>query len=82
MLRMIRLIRVFFASSADSTTPITICRGTSMAVYPAAGLIHYVPRSARCYVVDPKEVPVSRQVTFIKDVATRGVTQLVNNLMQ
>ena len=61
---------------------IFIVVGTSMAVYPAAGLIHYVPRSARCYVVDPKEVPVSRQVTFIKDVATRGVTQLVNNLMQ
>ena len=61
---------------------IFIVVGTSMAVYPAAGLIHYVPRTARCYVVDPKEVPVSRQVTFIKDVATRGVTQLVNNLMQ
>lgn len=61
---------------------IFIVVGTSMAVYPAAGLIHYVPRSARCYVVDPKEVPVSRQVTFIKDVATRGVIQLVNNLMQ
>ena len=61
---------------------IFIVVGTSMAVYPAAGLIHYVPRSARCYVVDPKEVPVSRQVIFIKDVATRGVTQLVNNLMQ
>jgi len=61
---------------------IFIVVGTSMAVYPAAGLIHYVPRSARCYVVDPKEVPVSRQVTFIKDVATRGVTKLVNNLMQ
>ena len=60
---------------------IFIVVGTSMAVYPAAGLIHYVPRSARCYVVDPKEVPVSRQVTFIKDVATRGVTQLGNNLM-
>lgn len=56
--------------------------GTSMAVYPAAGLIRYVPRQAPVYVVDPKEVPVSRPVEFIKDVATRGVTQLVNKLMQ
>ncbi len=55
--------------------------GTSMAVYPAAGLIHYVPRTAPCYVVDPKEVPVSRPVTFIKEVATRGVTQLVEQLL-
>lgn len=61
---------------------IFIVVGTSMAVYPAAGLIHYVPRTAECYVVDPKEVPVSRQVTFIKEVATKGVTELVNKLMQ
>ena len=61
---------------------IFIVVGTSMAVYPAAGLIHYVPRAAECYVVDPKEVPVSRQVTFIKEVATKGVTELVNKLMQ
>lgn len=60
---------------------IFIVVGTSMAVYPAAGLIHYVPRSARCYVVDPKEVPVSRKVEFITDVATRGVKQLVDRLM-
>lgn len=56
--------------------------GTSMAVYPAAGLIHYVRRGVPCYVVDPKEVPVSREVTFIRDVATRGVKELVNKLMQ
>ena len=55
--------------------------GTSMVVYPAAGLIHYVPRTAECYVVDPKEVPVSRKVEFITDVATRGVKQLVDRLM-
>ena len=60
---------------------IFIVIGTSMAVYPAAGLIHYVPRAAECYVVDPKEVPVSRPVTFIKEVATKGVTQLVNQLL-
>lgn len=55
--------------------------GTSMAVYPAAGLIHYVPRGADVYVVDPKEVPVSRPVTFVRDVATRGVKQIVDKLM-
>ena len=61
---------------------IFIVVGTSMAVYPAAGLIHYVQSHVPCYVVDPKEVPVSRKVTFFKDVATRGVTNLVNQLMQ
>jgi hypothetical protein len=45
-------------------------------------LIHYVPRTAECFVVDPKEVPVSRQVTFIREVATKGVTELVEKLMK
>lgn len=70
------------AAELCSEAEIFIVVGTSMAVYPAAGLIHYVPREAECYVVDPKEVPVSRRVNFIREVATRGVTQLVNQLMQ
>ena len=69
------------AAELCSQADIFIVVGTSMVVYPAAGLIHYVPRDAECYVVDPKEVPVSRKVTFIKEVATKGVTQLVNQLM-
>ena len=67
-----------FCEKAD----IFIVVGTSMAVYPAAGLIHYVQRGVPCYVVDPKEVPVSRPVTFIKEVATKGVSQLVEQLMK
>ena len=70
------------AAALCEEADIFVVVGTSMAVYPAAGLIHYVPRSTPCYVVDPKEVPVSRQVTFIKEVATRGVTQLVDELMK
>ena len=27
--------------------------GTSLQVYPAAGLIHYVPRSTNCFIIDP-----------------------------
>lgn len=69
------------AAALCEEADIFIVVGTSMAVYPAAGLIHYVPRGVPCYVVDPKEVPVSRQVTFFKEVATKGVTQLVNQLL-
>ena len=70
------------ASALCEEADIFIVVGTSMAVYPAAGLIHYVQRGVPCYVVDPKEVPVSRPVTFIKEVATKGVTQLVEQLMK
>ena len=70
------------AAALCEEADIFIVVGTSMAVYPAAGLIHYVPRTAECFVVDPKEVPVSRQVTFIREVATKGVTELVEKLMK
>jgi NAD-dependent deacetylase len=70
------------AAALCEKADIFIVVGTSMAVYPAAGLIHYVGRGVPCYVVDPKEVSVSRPVTFIKEVATKGVTQLVEQLMK
>ena len=69
------------AAALCEEADIFIVVGTSMAVYPAAGLIHYVQHGVPCYVVDPKEVPVSHPVTFIKEVATKGVTQLVEQLM-
>lgn len=55
--------------------------GTSMAVYPAAGLIHYVPRSTPCYLVDPKAVPISRPITVIQEKAGTGVKKLVDRLL-
>ena len=55
--------------------------GTSMNVYPAAGLIHYVPRSTPCYLVDPKAVPVSRPITIFQEKAGTGVKKVVDELM-
>lgn len=55
--------------------------GTSMAVYPAAGLIHYVPRSTPCYLIDPKAVPISRPITVIQEKAGTGVKKLVDRLL-
>ena len=56
--------------------------GTSMNVYPAAGLIHYVPRQVPCYLVDPKAVPVSRPITIFQEKAGTGVKKVVDILMQ
>ena len=55
--------------------------GTSMAVYPAAGLIAYVPRSAPCYLVDPKAVPVSRPIKTFQEKAGTGVKKVVEELL-
>lgn len=55
--------------------------GTSMNVYPAAGLIHYVPKSSPCFLVDPKAVPISRPITIIQEKAGTGVKKVVDQLM-
>ena len=55
--------------------------GTSMNVYPAAGLIHYVPRGVPCYLVDPKAVPVSRPVTIFQEKAGTGVKKVVDEIL-
>jgi len=55
--------------------------GTSMNVYPATGLIHYVPRSTPCYLVDPKAVPISRPITIFQEKAGTGVKKVVDELM-
>ena len=69
------------AAALCEKADIFIVIGTSLAVYPAAGLIHYVPRSAQCYLVDPKPVATPRPVVQIQEKATVGVTRLVAQLM-
>ena len=50
--------------------------GSSLQVYPAAGLYRYAPNDCPIYVIDPKPVPLSDpRVTFISDVATRGMVR-------
>ncbi len=52
--------------------------GTSLNVYPAAGLLNYVPRGVPVYLIDPKEVKISsgRPVTVIQKGASEGVAEL------
>ena len=67
------------AAVAASRADIFVIIGTSLNVYPAAGLIGYVPAGAPVFLIDPKPVavPDSRPVEVIADVATRGVQTLV-----
>lgn len=55
--------------------------GTSMNVYPAAGLIHYVPKGVPCYLVDPKAVAISRPITIVQEKAGTGVKKVVDELL-
>ena len=54
--------------------------GTSLNVYPAAGLLNYVPVAVPVYLIDPNDVHVSRRdVTVIKQGASQGMRTLYNN---
>jgi NAD-dependent deacetylase len=56
--------------------------GSSLVVYPAAGLVNYVSEEAPKYVVDPKEVyaPVPN-VTYVKEPASSGLKKVVDELL-
>lgn len=71
------------AAAHVQTADILIIIGTSLNVYPAAGLLYYAPAGIPIYVIDPKEVqPIRREVIFIKEKATEGMRQLRKKLMK
>jgi NAD-dependent deacetylase len=57
--------------------------GTSMVVYPAAGLINYVPSSCPIFVIDPNDVqtPSYKNIEFIQEKASVGIKILQKKLM-
>ena len=57
--------------------------GTSLNVYPAAGLLNYVPANVPVYLIDPKQVPIAsgRQVHVIKKGASAGMEELTKLLV-
>ena len=69
---------ISFVEKAD----IFVIIGTSMNVYPAAGLLNYVPRSAEVYLIDPKLVDThtSRPIHVIQKGASEGVAELMKVL--
>jgi NAD-dependent deacetylase len=71
------------AAALCTTADIFILIGTSLAVYPAAGLIDYVPEGVPKYIVDP-HIPYVRggeSVIKIEEKATTGVVKLVDALL-
>ena len=75
------MIETAAAICADAN--IFILVGSSLVVYPAAGLVHYVPGKALKYIVDPKIPYIGPNDGFIKieKKATVGVPELVDSLM-
>lgn len=68
---MVPLMEVAAMQAAQADIFIVV--GTSLVVYPAAGLIHYVPHSTLKYVVDPK-LPEIGHMPFLKMIAEKAST--------
>ncbi|MDR0368904.1 MAG: NAD-dependent deacylase [Bacteroidales bacterium] len=57
--------------------------GTSLNVYPAAGLLYHTPANIPIYLIDPNDVVVKRKnVQLIKKGASEGMKELINILKQ
>ena len=63
------------------TADILVIIGTSMQVYPAASLIHYVTNDTKIYYIDPNPALQSQgNLTVISETATAGVKSLLELL--
>ena len=71
------------AATICSTADIFAVIGTSLNVYPAAGLLDYAPVSAKIYLIDPNDIiaQVFKKYTHIKEKATVGVEILKRKLI-
>ena len=59
--------------------------GTSMVVYPAAGLLNYAPETAQKFVVDVKKPELEakfRNLEFIENKASIGLSELAERLIK
>lgn len=65
------------AATLAEQADIFLIIGTSLNVYPASGLINYVPQDAPIYLIDPKEVAVNslRRIHVIQKGASEGVKE-------
>jgi NAD-dependent deacetylase len=69
------------AAEIAETADIFAVVGTSLVVYPAAGLLHYTKPEIPTFVIDPSSPQISgKQVTFIREKAGKGVELLKKKL--
>lgn len=71
---------VFMTMKAD----IFIIIGSSLEVYPAAGLVQYAPEQSEKYLIDPhaKEIQGVENLKIIKKTAVQAVPELVKKLIK
>lgn len=69
------------AIDAVEASDILLIVGTSLQVYPAAGLYRFAKNDTPIYIIDPRPVDVrDSRITYIEDVATKGMETFRNLL--
>ena len=74
---------IVVAAEYISEADIVLIVGTSLLVYPAAGLINYAPMGIPIYVVDPNKPDLYgvNRIEFIEEKASTGLPSLVQRLL-
>ncbi|MCC6818011.1 MAG: NAD-dependent deacylase [Bacteroidia bacterium] len=62
---------------------ILVIVGTSLEVYPAAGLLHYAPIHCEVYLIDPNRhnEEIKKGIRIIRNTAAKALPELVNKLL-
>ena len=72
-----------YAITITEKADILVIIGTSMQVYPAASLMHYVNDNVPIYFIDPKpNISESKNLHIIEETATVGVQKLAEQLLK
>ena len=69
------------AAETVATADALLIVGTSLQVYPAAGLLHYAPATCPVVVIDPHQPEASRRgVRYVAEAASTGVPKVLREL--
>ena len=71
---------ISLAAEKVQEADILIIIGTSLAVYPAAGLIRYTRPNIPIYLIDPKPVTAYGNITYIAKGASAGMEEVFERL--
>ena len=65
-----------------SEADVLLIVGSSLSVYPAAGLYRYAPYEAPVYLIDPADVNVrDKRIRHIREVASKGMEEFIKKMI-
>ena len=71
---------ITIAAEEVQEADILVIIGTSLVVYPAAGLMHYARPDVPIYLIDPNPISAGSRVTQIQKGASEGMKELMKIL--